>query len=248
MKSARRPARAVPKTRSPSVEPWMTPGPKKSDAASLAASGSVASAARQSIPSACPGGRCPDTARTARPRPARHAARARPTCPVPNTTCGRSSPIGDSGAAKASAGPMPAKPPGMVYVAAPQDDRYGDADRDPQTRRCCHILPRLGCALGTAEVQSSRNLDVVYTQINERYFLFARYARSAAETRSKEIRRRRRARARDVRRARQEHPPHESLSIWPVRLHRSRPPRAAAPLPGPDAAPRCTSWRRQPTS
>ena len=67
------------------------------------------------------------TARTARPRPAKHAARARPTCPVPNTTCSRSSPIGDSGAAKASAGPMPAKPPGMVYVAAPQDNRYGDA-------------------------------------------------------------------------------------------------------------------------
>src|SRR5690349_5345802 len=42
--------------------------------------------------------------------------------------------------------------------------------------------PRLGCALGTAEVQSSRNIDLVYTQINERYFLSARYARSAGET------------------------------------------------------------------
>ena len=43
--------------------------------------------------------------------------------------------------------------------------------------------PRLGCALGAAEVQSSRNLDLVYTRINERDFLFARYARSAGETR-----------------------------------------------------------------
>ena len=42
--------------------------------------------------------------------------------------------------------------------------------------------PRLGRALGTAEVQSSRNLDLVYTRINERYFLSAPYARSAGET------------------------------------------------------------------
>ncbi|HEY5362340.1 MAG TPA: hydrogenase maturation protease, partial [Streptosporangiaceae bacterium] len=47
-------------------------------------------AARQSIPSASPGGRCRDTARTASPCPARYAARTRPTCPVPNTTCSRS--------------------------------------------------------------------------------------------------------------------------------------------------------------
>ena len=40
-----------------------------------------------------------------------------------------------------------------------------------------------GCALGAAEVQSSRNLDLVYTRINEHDFLFARYARSAGETR-----------------------------------------------------------------
>ena len=36
MKSARRPARALPKTRSPSVEPWVTPGPKKSEALPMA--------------------------------------------------------------------------------------------------------------------------------------------------------------------------------------------------------------------
>ena len=36
MKSARRPARALPKTRSPSVEPWVTPGPKKSEARPMA--------------------------------------------------------------------------------------------------------------------------------------------------------------------------------------------------------------------
>lgn len=35
MKSARWPATALPKTRSPSVEPWVTPGPKKSDAGRL---------------------------------------------------------------------------------------------------------------------------------------------------------------------------------------------------------------------
>jgi hypothetical protein len=32
--------------------------------------------------------------------------------------------------------------------------------------------PRLSCALGAAEVQGSQNLDLVYTQINERDFLF----------------------------------------------------------------------------
>ena len=36
MKSARRPARALPKTRWPSVEPWVTPGPKKSEARPMA--------------------------------------------------------------------------------------------------------------------------------------------------------------------------------------------------------------------
>ena len=43
--------------------------------------------------------------------------------------------------------------------------------------------PRLRCALGAAEVQDSRNLDVVYTQVNEHYFLFARYARTTGQTR-----------------------------------------------------------------
>ncbi len=36
MKSARRPARALPKARSPSVDPSVTPGPKKSDALPMA--------------------------------------------------------------------------------------------------------------------------------------------------------------------------------------------------------------------
>ena len=36
MKSARRPARALPKTRSPSTDPSVTPGPKKSDARPMA--------------------------------------------------------------------------------------------------------------------------------------------------------------------------------------------------------------------
>ena len=66
---------------------------------------------------------------------------------------------------------------------APQDDRCGDADRDPQARKYYHVPPRLGCALSAAEVQGSQNPDVVYTQVNEHYFLFARYARSAGQTR-----------------------------------------------------------------
>src|SRR5271157_1071014 len=69
------------------------------------------------------------------------------------------------------------------YVVAPRHDRCGDADRDPQARRCCHIPPRLECALGATEVQGSQNPDVVYTQVNEHYFLFTRYARSAGQTR-----------------------------------------------------------------
>jgi hypothetical protein len=64
--------------------------------------------------------------------------------------------------------------------------RMTGAETQTTTRKqedAAMIPPRLGCALGTAEVQSSRNIDVVYTQINERYFLFAGYARSAGETR-----------------------------------------------------------------
>src|SRR5258708_14751232 len=81
-------------------------------AASVAASGSDASAALHSTASASPAGRCgatacrcrdtarrcPDTAtwcrargRTGRPSPARRALSARPTCPTPNPTCSRSS-------------------------------------------------------------------------------------------------------------------------------------------------------------
>jgi hypothetical protein len=48
MKSARRPARALPKTRSPSVEPWVTLGPKKSDARPMATRTRPASAASSS--------------------------------------------------------------------------------------------------------------------------------------------------------------------------------------------------------
>jgi hypothetical protein len=33
------------------------------------------------------------------------------------------------------------------------------------------MTPRLGCALGATEVQSSRNLDLVYTRIGEHNFL-----------------------------------------------------------------------------
>src|SRR5579863_5872445 len=64
-------------------------------AASAAASGSAASAPRQSTPPSA-AGRCRDTARTAMPCPARCAARALPTWPVPNTTCSRSSPMSRS--------------------------------------------------------------------------------------------------------------------------------------------------------
>src|SRR5271155_40382 len=64
-------------------------------AASAAASGSAASAARQSTPASA-GGRCRDTARTAMPRPARCAARALPTWPVPNTMWSRSSSMSGS--------------------------------------------------------------------------------------------------------------------------------------------------------
>jgi signal transduction histidine kinase len=54
---------------------------------------SVTSAAHQSVPPGSAGGRCRDTARTAIPSPARCAARALPTWPVPNTTCSRASPM-----------------------------------------------------------------------------------------------------------------------------------------------------------
>jgi hypothetical protein len=53
----------------------------------------------------------------------------------------------------------------------------------PANKKMLPYSPRLGCALGAAEVRGSRNPDVVYTQIKERYFLFARYARSAGQTR-----------------------------------------------------------------
>ena len=48
MKSARRPARALPTTRSPSVEPWVTRGPKKSDARPMATRTRPTSAASSS--------------------------------------------------------------------------------------------------------------------------------------------------------------------------------------------------------
>ena len=48
MKSARLPARALPKTRSPSTEPWVTPGPKKSDARPMAMRTRPSSAAASS--------------------------------------------------------------------------------------------------------------------------------------------------------------------------------------------------------
>src|ERR1700732_2525836 len=48
MKSARRPARALPKTRSPSVDPWVTPAPKKSEARPMAMRTRPASAAASS--------------------------------------------------------------------------------------------------------------------------------------------------------------------------------------------------------
>ena len=60
-------------------------------AASVAASGSVASAARQSTPSISSEGRLRDTTRTGRPSSAKRTLSARPTCPAPNTTCSRSS-------------------------------------------------------------------------------------------------------------------------------------------------------------
>src|SRR5271157_3860864 len=56
-------------------------------AAAVAASGSEASAARHSTPSGRPDGLFRETARTGRPSATKRAARARPTCPVPNTTC-----------------------------------------------------------------------------------------------------------------------------------------------------------------
>ena len=38
--------------------------------------------------------------------------------------------------------------------------------------RGCHMPPRLGCALNATEIQSSRrNLNLVYTQVNENTFL-----------------------------------------------------------------------------
>ncbi len=48
-----------------------------------------------------------------------------------------------------------------------------DPERDPVKDRCCHMPPRLGCALGGTEVQSSRGecLYLVYTQMNEHTFL-----------------------------------------------------------------------------
>lgn len=44
--------------------------------------------------------------------------------------------------------------------------------RAPLARRCCHISPRVSCALRATEVRSSRNINLVYTWINERDFLF----------------------------------------------------------------------------
>src|ERR1035441_8227266 len=41
------------------------------------------------------------------------------------------------------------------------------AGQEVPPRRRCHVPPRVGCALGATEVQSSReNPDLVYTQIN----------------------------------------------------------------------------------
>ena len=72
MKSARRPASALPKTRSPSVDPAVTPGPKKSEARPMAIRTRPASAAASSS--------------------AVIAARARPLAPV--AASGMSSVIG----------------------------------------------------------------------------------------------------------------------------------------------------------
>jgi len=44
---------------------------------------------------------------------------------------------------------------------------FADAERDPVKDRCCHMPPRLGCALGATGVQSSREESLSrYTQIN----------------------------------------------------------------------------------
>ena len=68
----------------------------------------------------------------------------------------------------------------------PRHRKMTGAETQTATREqenAAKMPPRLGCALGAAEVQSSRNPDVVYTQVNEHYFLYGRYARSAGQTR-----------------------------------------------------------------
>ena len=42
----------------------------------------------------------------------------------------------------------------------------------PMGERCCHVPSRVGCALSATEVQSSwRDLNLVYTPVNEHIFL-----------------------------------------------------------------------------
>jgi hypothetical protein len=60
----------------------------------------------------------------------------------------------------------------MRAVDKEQNPLVAQGERGPRRDRGCHMPPRLGCALNTTEVQSGRrNLNLVYTQINEHTFL-----------------------------------------------------------------------------
>lgn len=52
------------------------------------------------------------------------------------------------------------------------DELVAYGQRDPMRARGCYMPPRHGCTLNDTEVQSSRrNLNLVYTQVNENTFL-----------------------------------------------------------------------------
>jgi hypothetical protein len=54
----------------------------------------------------------------------------------------------------------------------------------PTDGKALPYCPSVSCARGATEFWSSRNIDLVYTWINERYFLLSSYARYTGETRS----------------------------------------------------------------
>jgi hypothetical protein len=60
----------------------------------------------------------------------------------------------------------------MRGVDKKQNPLVAPGERGPRRDRGCHMPPRLGCALNTIEVQGGRrNLNLVYTQINEHTFV-----------------------------------------------------------------------------